>query len=185
MVLGIFTLLGSLWMGLLSRVIGGNKGEIFPAWFNPFKDWVYALPYALVGLLLGHSLEWSLEATIGVGVASLLGGLYGKRMGHGRAIDMGTVGGTPLGDGLSLAWSGMVVTLIPSFLLAFFVSINLGLILLVSGALKSVAYYIGWLQGDLPKLGNSFREPTQRGEFLTGLFGGFGVFFVLLKLLGV
>lgn len=81
-------------------------------------------------------------------------------------------------DFLGLVISGLVITLFPGLILSFFDPI-VGILVGLSGALKGVAYMIGWLiQPDFDKRQKlklkwgwfEITNATQWGEFFTGLF---------------
>lgn len=175
LVIILYVITFSLLMGFISRVIGAPKGAIIEESLNPFKDILYALPYAFLAVLPFKGYEEPLWVILGTLLGAFGIALYGKRMSHGSGIDMGTFGGTYWGDFLLLTWTGIVVTLgtFMSLLLTGYPLVALGVLL--GGSLKGVAYAQGWfLEGFLKgqPFGEHLDEPTEMGEFLTGVYAG-------------
>ncbi len=118
----------------------------------------------------------------------------GKRTGHGGGMDLGHNNKEPGAgreperlefliaplhgkiaqywyDALLLAVTGLAVTLVAGLIVCF-VNVTAGLLIIVSGPLKALAYMIGWAVypdgsgSGIPYLD----EATAIGEFLTGVF---------------
>ena len=193
----MYVLMASLVFGFLSRVIGAKKGSILPSWFNPIKDWVYATPYGLIGILCfyGYGYSTSFLAFL----VCFLVAFLGKRTGHGQWMDLGTWDApvSPesldflvffiLGkdsyksywrDFLGLTISGIFISLGCVISLLLINQYLLALLVLLGGALKSVSYAIGF------KVFKS-KYPTEVGEFLTGFFAGIPIFYTIGVLLHV
>lgn len=163
-----FILLG----GFISRMCGGGKPKL-PLGID---QWLYAIPYGVITYLYSQSILWS--------VLAYLGAFLGKRTGHGGWMDLGTwtkprederlefiikaLHGKIYEywyDFIGLCLVGLAVSLMSAVIVGS-VSPLAGFILMLSGALKAVAYSIGW---------KIRRKPTEIGEFLTGIFGYAGI----------
>jgi hypothetical protein len=77
-----------------------------------------------------------------------------------------------------LVVAGLAVTIIPAIIFGLFNSATGGVLLFLSGAGMAPAYMIGWkffngISGGIPYL----NQPTEIGEFLTGLFVGVAIAF--------
>ena len=172
----LFIILG----GWISRMVGGGWPDLkIPA------QWLYAIPYGL--LMYPHC----------IGIVAYVAAAVGKRTAHAAYIDLGhdsvPIGGTPPLDFIvrfffgvdrggaywrccfGMAVTGLAVTLVPGILYAATVNPLAGLILAFSGALKAVAYMIGWKSFDIVKPEKMWLklllQPTVNGEILTGIFG--------------
>lgn len=169
----VLTLIGALGYGWLSRMCGGGKPDL------PFglDAILYASLYGVVGFLLVGL--WG-------AVFSFLFAFLGKRMGHGRFIDLGTWKkpaerekleylmkpiwavedkSPAFYDFIGLSLSGLVCGLgLGGALILSGTSVLLGAGVMLGAALKGVSYAIGW--------GLPIKHPTELGEFLTGFFAG-------------
>lgn len=196
------TIFSTLAYGYLSRMAGGAKPKL-PLGLD---QWLYAIPYFLVCLPFGYL----------YGIFSGLGAFLGKRTGHGNALDYATEDKAheddpekleylilPLKNRISEYWydfllmsiTGLATNLLAGIFVIFFLSPILGLLILLGGASKGLAYAIGWRifpQGrshywrfydNYKWPHNEFQESTQIGEFLTGIFGLLPVFFVFYSTL--
>lgn len=180
------TLICAVLFGFLSRIIGSEKGEIAPKWFNPFKDWLYALPYGILGFLalipttgtLLTSYPWWVWAGL---VVSFTTAFYGKRMSHGPYMDLGSWKGEYWSDFLRLSVTGGIVAVGASLMLTIGGYYIFAIALLVGGFMKAVAYTIG-REFNL-NVHTSLDEPTEVGELFTGFFGGLPLFFSIFYLL--
>lgn len=146
-------------------------------------------------------------------ILSYMGAFLGKRTGHGQWMDLGSftgiikperldfinrlffgrdinetlvVKGNYWRDFIGLSISGLAVSLIASICLIIGGHIVAGLLVALGGFLKGFAYMIGWsVNGDSRTefLGEHLDEATELGEFLTGFFGGFPMFYCIIILL--
>lgn len=191
--------------GILSRWHGGGFISGSP---KVLKNALWAFPFAAVSFLaLDHAGVdgWPLYAAAAVSFALCL---FGKATGHGGGMDLAhspkEPGGTPSRnpeklerlilwlhgkmpqywyDFLLLVIIGLFSTSGAALALGY-VNPLAGLIVAAGGALKAVAYAIGWkfdnMLGDFPK---DFDEPTEIGEFLTGAFAFAGLAIATLMVL--
>lgn len=164
----------AIFLAIVGAVIYRVRGGLAPALPRPFDQLIFALPYAAISYKLsGRNIWWF------IGVISLTTAAVAS--GHGSFMDLGRVNypvsperldfivrlvfGTDTfdnfwRDGFGLAVTGMAVTLPCSICIAIHKRHALAAMLLLSGALKFPAYYIGW----------EFSNGTATGEFLTGFF---------------
>lgn len=196
----VVAIVGALLFGYLSRAIGANKGDLIPTWMNPLKDWLYAIPYGVVGYSMG-----AIGATLGYA-----GAFLAKRTGHGQYLDLGTWFGiikaekldfvirwfygedknvTQKGQGdywrdfTGLVVTGLATSLLSGIVVCLSTSWTLGFLIILGGAMKGPAYAIGWkYHGYVHK--EHFSEPTEIGEFLTGFFAGLPLFYTIGILFG-
>lgn len=186
----IFALFCIGYMAWLSRMCGGGNPEL------PFglDAWFYALPYLL---FLIPICGW--YALIGYA-----GAVLGKRLGHGRGISLGipTMIGSPEKIEVLISWAqkyttiyeykalilgatGIAATIASTVLLAIWGHPWAAAIIFWSGALKALAYVIGWdIFPDNKDPTNDFpaelNSATEIGEFLTGFFAGLGIALALI-----
>jgi hypothetical protein len=187
----VFSLLG----GALSRWHGGGFVGGSP---KMLKNFLWALPLAIGSYIATHG--WLLAA-LALGLC-----MIGKATGHGGGIDLAHnpkepgAGRSPEKleylilwlhgrmpqywyDALLLAISGIAAVSGAVVAIAH-VSIPAALIVAIGGALKGLAYMIGW---EFEKLlvtveQDDFNEPTELGEFLAGFFAylAFALAFVMV-----
>lgn len=159
--------------GSISRAVGGDL---------PLPRWLalsaYSLLYGVV--FLGHP----------VGLIAMAAAGAAKSTGHtpywflGRAVP-GWDGSAPAVDSVvrfffgpltrrtfwrdlfGLILTGLMVTVVPAILFAWYADFFSAALILFSGALKPLGYMLGWKLADLGKTHN----PNEYGEFLTGFFG--------------
>lgn len=175
--------------GFISRIVGGG----FPAKYLPIPaQWLFAVPY----FFIFDDIRYCLFAFIVAGIT--------KRLGHGQYIGLSFVprppkkndekldifvkpffgednGGNYWRCVWGLAVTGLVMTLPIGIAYAIQENALIGLIFGVSGALKALAYMIGW---ELFNEKKTKFEPTVIGEFLTGVFS-YGFVVLLYKVMGV
>lgn len=199
----IITFVITLGMAYLSRAIGAPKGELLPEWLNPFKDFIWGIPFVIVTVVALKGTSLGILWIILLSVLTLGGATLSKRMGHGQYMDLGTwtkkiepqridplveamwgvdrntlednVKGNYWRDFTGLAITGLVGVLIPSTILLVTGHPLLALLVLLGGALKAVGYFLGWWLWP--------NKATEVGETLTGAFVGVALGIVLIVLL--
>lgn len=186
-----FALLG----GWLSRMCGGAPPKL-PLGLD---QWLYALPYLLIGIpaipFIVSALRLPPKHRQVAGFCSLevsyLGAFAGKRTGHGNGFDLGHAergkddealefivqplhGKIPeyWYDALLVAVTGLAVTLAAGIVVSV-INPLAGVLLALSGLSKAPAYMIGWaIYPNHSGKGIPYlNESTAIGEFLTGFFG--------------
>lgn len=192
LVIFLFALIG----GWLSRMCGGGPPRL------PFglDQWLYAIPYALIGLPVLAPLALGAAGAVQgknirryVGAILLFpfaGAFLGKRTGHGNGLDLGRAergedevlefiikplhGKIPeyWYDVLLMCVTGICVTLVAGIVVAV-VNPLAGAILALSGLMKGPAYMIGYAiyPTGIGKGIPHLNEASAIGEFLTGFFG--------------
>lgn len=162
------------YMAWLSRMSGGG----WPKLPLGLDQWCYALPYLLICWPVAGL--WS--------ILPYICAVMGKRTGHGGFMDLGRwkrkrdeerlefiirhlKGKIPDSryDFIGLAITGVSVSFVPVLVLLASNPVH-SFVLLVSGAAKAVAYWIGW---------EFAPNPTETGEVLTGAFAGLGIALIL------
>jgi hypothetical protein len=187
----VFALLG----GALSRWHGGGFVGGSP---KMLKNFLWALPLAIGSYIATQS--WMLS------LIALVLCMFGKATGHGGGIDLGRnpkepgAGRSPEKleylilwlhgrmprywyDALLLAIVG-IAAVSGAILAMAFVNPVAALFVAIGGAMKGLAYMIGW---EFEKLlvtvePDDFNEPTELGEFLAGFFAylAFALAFVMV-----
>lgn|SRR3990167_1429929 len=168
----VFAIIGSI----ISRLCGARKVLILD-----LEKWIYAIPYGAIGWVFYNPV---------LGVGCYLAGVLGKKLGHGQYIHLGykrqpfeqdekidpllrfffgrDEGGQYWRCATGLALTGIVISLLPGIIYAVKIDALYGVLLAFSGALKAVAYIIGWfIHNNI----NGKAKPTVIGEYLTGFFG--------------
>lgn len=205
MFLESFIVVSSVVLGaFISRWHGGGYFKTAKILKNMAWGAQLGVPTGLIYYL--SELPLSLSVSVGLAVTILCGALKGT--GHGGGIDLGTNPKEPgegrtverleyiilplhdkinrrLYDTLLLSITGIAAVL-PAAIALGHIDILVGIIVFVMGALKGLAYYIGWVAYDFkyrdgPK---EHQSPTKIGELLTGAFMGLsiGIALVLKKL---
>lgn len=190
----------AIYGGVLSRWHGGGFISGSP---KVLKNSLWAFPFASVSLLALHAAGvhgWPLYLAAAVSFALCL---FGKATGHGGGMDLAhnpkEPGGNPSRkpeklEYLILWLHGKMPQFWYDFLLLVIIGIAstsgaalcigyvnplAGLIVATGGAMKAVAYAIGWKLHDMfawpDNLPKDFDEPTEIGEFLTGSFAFTGL----------
>ena len=196
----IMVIAAALYGGVLSRWHGGGFISGSP---KVLKNSLWALPFAAVSFLAlhAHGVDgWPLYLAAAVSFALCL---FGKATGHGGGMDLAhspkEPGGNPsrtleklerlifwLYDKLPRYWYDFTLLVVIGLastsgaaLALGYVNPLAGLIVAAGGAMKAVAYAIGWRLHDLfswpDSLPKDFDEPTELGEFLTGAFAFTGL----------
>lgn len=177
----IFSIL-TIYGGVVSRIHGGGIIELQKVWANL----LWALPFAMTTLLI-YDVYFSLTGSIFSAIITLLVTMAFKGTGHGQYFTLGnydaddkpealdpiveaiygpeTKENKPTRDLIGLTIVGAAATL-PCALYLLPVNGLAAILVTFGGALKSVAYYIGWKLFDPTK----FPSPTNVGEVLTGIF---------------
>jgi phosphotransferase system glucose/maltose/N-acetylglucosamine-specific IIC component len=172
--------------GWISRMCGGGwplDGGI--------PKLLYAVPYGVIVIAFAG---FGLPALVGA-VLAFAGATTGKRTGHGQYITLGRYrqpeaqderldcivrffmgfdrGGNVKRDLVGLLVTGLSVTLLPGIVLMLFGQVAAGLVVVLSGAGKPLAYWIGHKYALL----TGKKYSSLAGEVLTGTFGwgGLGV----------
>jgi len=184
-------IISSLAYAWLSRMCGGAPPKL-PLGLD---QWLYAIPYGVVGFLTGGYI-W---AAVAYATAFI-----GKRTGHGQYFDLGLnkippgdnvekvdfivrllygkdEGGNFWRDLFGLTLTGVLVSIGAGVGLIFNSHYILGAVILLTGAAKGLAYVIGHKLPTIPI--PWFDEATAVGELLTGLFAGLGLAFTIITLL--
>lgn len=191
--LAFFAALG----GLISRWHGGG---FFKA-AKVLKNAVWSLPFTYVAFI-AHTGYWAIACALLVFIASFAG----KATGHGGGMDLGTNHKEPGAgrdpeklewflvwahddlprywyDAALMTWIGFVGSLGAAIAIGV-VNPWAGVVIALGGAMKGLAYMIGWrLEGKLSSFPKDLKEPTEIGEFLTGVFafGSLGIAYLILK----
>lgn len=192
--------------GYLSRMCGGAPPKL-PLGLD---QWLFAIPVVLVlySLLAPLGLPF---LTISLLIAAgYFGAFLGKRTGHGGGMDLAhspkepNAGREPekleylmlwlhgkidqrLYDLILVTLTGVAVTFVSAVICFCYGLIIPGIILLIAGAAKGLAYEIGWRLFDVEagagrvnghtmlRYPQHLDHPTAIGEFLTGIFLGLGL----------
>lgn len=187
------TIIGALLYGWLSRMAGGGWPKL-PLGLDGI---LYASVYGGVCLLYLYSnvslVPWGLVLIL----VSFFAALLGKRMGHGRFIDLGTwpykadrekieylmfpfwaleKTNAKFYDFIGLTLTGIICTIPCGLSLWFACGLPvLGGAIIIGAACKGLAYLIGYTLSEP----NAKIEPTAIGEFLTGFFAGLPLMYAI------
>lgn len=191
--------------GVLSRMCGGGYLDL------PYglDQWIYALPYGILGALCGILLGgWPF--VVGFFIVSFAFAFLGKRTGHGSYMDLATwtkgneeperldfivrlffgrdkftADNQYQRDLFGLCVTGAFVTLGAVGCLIYTGHYILAPLVFLGGAAKGLAYIIGWSinPGHVPNSQSELDEATEVGELLTGVFGGIPLMFSILYLI--
>ena len=165
--------------GWISRIIGGG----WPSTYIPIPmQWIYAIPYGLILCPQEHVISYILPLVAYVAAA------IGKRtavypydtLGTLSPIDttrvppldfllpgsISATGGQFWRDAAGLALTGVAMTIVPGILYGCFNDHLIGLVIALSGALKSVAYILELLAFKCAII----KSQSVLGEILNGVF---------------
>lgn len=209
MTMFVLAILFILALSYLSRMCGGAPPKL------PYglDQWLYAIPFAVNAAVILTGLPLWLEIILVA--TSYAGAFVGKRTGHGGGMDDARSEKEPgagrtlekveyliypwlykkvsrkLYDFVLVTLTGLAVTLASAIAFFYNGSILSGIVMIISGGAKGIAYQIGWKLFDMEKakgyveIVNGQRhmkrypkyldEATAIGEFLTGTFNALGI----------
>jgi hypothetical protein len=176
----------ALFLIVVGSVMYRIRGGLVPAFPRPTDQILFALPFGAIAYKISNRNIWWFIGVLSLTTLSLT-------TGHGAFMDLGRVN-YPVSperldfivrwffgpdnfhsfwrDGFGLAITGLAVTLPCAIALAIHKKYILSLILLLSGALKFPAYYIGW----------EVFSGTEGGEYLYGAFAWASAIWVYSRL---